>query len=141
MEVVLGGFDGEDDVFNEVPVSDAFVDEVAAAAGTGIQPTALHNIDGLGLLPPSTLVTLLPSCRSRLVGVGLVPGGLGAFDTTSLTVGWTDGTRLPLSKLGFQSRNPICLSRDQSILLLDLLEEDGIQLLRTHESILPERPD
>ena len=86
MQVVLGCFHGEDDLFDKVPVTDSVVDEVAVAVGTGIQPTALHDIDGGGLLPTSTLVHLLPSSSSRLVRAGLVLVGRCASNTALLTI-------------------------------------------------------
>ncbi|MDG1478548.1 MAG: hypothetical protein P8R54_03110 [Myxococcota bacterium] len=96
MQIVLGCFHSENDVFDEVSMSDAFIDEAAIAIRAGIQPTALHDVDGLELLPTSTLVPLLPSSSSWLVGAGLVLRWLHAFDGTLLAVGWTDGTGFPL---------------------------------------------
>ena len=92
VQVVLGGFHSEDDVFDEVPVTDAVVDEVSVAVRTRFQPTAFYDINGSGLLSPRSFVPLLPSSRSWLVGVGLVLGGLCPSDPPTLSVGWTDRT-------------------------------------------------
>ena len=103
MEAVLAWFHGEDGAFNKVSLTDA----VDGAVEAGLQPTMLDDIDGLGLHPVRDIVGFLSPSSLWLVGAGLVLGGLYASDAALLTVGWADGTGLPLSSFRFQSCEPI----------------------------------
>ena len=56
VELVLSGFDGEDDIFDSVVMSDAEVGEFPRATGTGLQPSVFDDIDVVRVLPSNPVV-------------------------------------------------------------------------------------
>ena len=134
-----------------VVMPDAQVGEFPRAIGTGFQPSVFDDIDGLGLLSSSAVVSVLSSGGSlELLGFGfrLVLCTLCASNASSLTLSSDPKPLLPFLQFNLQGCQLTAERIDEGILLphlfalshhqvfqaLQALQEDRVQVLRTQDS-------